>query len=630
MLQIQSHPNKSRYLQNNRGSATIMLSSYSNEPIVAEEDSSHSIHLNLKGTTFDSEVVDASIIENDGGRIQSSGSTFVNNSAESIIRSDHGTVDITSTEFTANDVRGEEGVIVLDDASALERSEDTCISNSVVSSTAAGGSSGMESFVERRVQNTFDMQQTQQEAETTTQPSYCKGVVSNGMCNSFEECNTHPSSGGPAIITPPSMGDCYSDWDTLVTAVKTEPMLGTLDFVICPQATLVATPNNPVIISNSYITISCGTESAPSNDCVITGGYSHFHIVEMSSGVQLARLSMSKARGASVMAFGSSGMTLNLRDCHWTMNNGASAILIVNFTSELTVGESTLSPLDVSSILSYATTAPGMSVEVSRCKFEKNEFTFGAIANIGGALSVGKTKFTENSGKGGDIVVTNQGSATVQESCFDTSSSVAPGVIFIERGSECTEESMNNFGVGVTAGGYGIGKSASCTGIFQEALDSDCLGSSACTGTCREFTALSCPVSDSVATGSIVGGAATNNGTPTGGGSGTSSSTDKDDVIFIPAHNDGENEEGGSIIPIVVAALVCAFIVFGLFHILFRRRKARMKKTQADNGDTENINSEEINGEAGERGGLFGRFKRKKGEINGDAYDEEQMADNVA
>ena len=99
----------------------------------------HTIHLSIKDTTFKSENADTSIIVSYGARLQSSGCTFVNNTDESIIRSEFATVAMTSTEFNDNEIKDEDGVVVLDVDSALEQNEGNCEAD-VLTSDAAGDS----------------------------------------------------------------------------------------------------------------------------------------------------------------------------------------------------------------------------------------------------------------------------------------------------------------------------------------------------------------------------------------------------------------------------------------------------------------------------------------------------------
>jgi len=607
----------------NEGNATIMISSHSDELKVDDQDTgspsqvddllsgnpdgilgillghksySHSIHLAIKDTAFSQEEVENSIIENKGGRINSSNVIFINSIARSIIRSENGTVSLMSTEFRMNDIKGEEGVVVLDSEWALEENENSCLLLKDNAAPTAEGAvmenDGLGSFSERRAEDGVTGGDAPED--------YCEGITSNGDCNTFfSTCSTPPPTpmiptfDGTNTIPDANMtsADCFSDWDELVIAVQERPP-ERLDFIICPSATLTVT--EPVVIEDSnYITISCGTELSPSKDCVIQGGFSHFHILGTSSGVQLARLEMTTSTGSSIMALGSSGATLNLMECNWTMNEGVSAIIIHNNES-LNIGAGPA--LDIMPMLETETAA--MSVGVKDCMFAKNDLSFGAITNIGGSLTVDNSKFEENSGKSGDIVVTNRGSCSIQESCFNASSSIAPGVIFVEEGSEISKNS-NNFGEGVTSGGYDGG--GSCSSVFLENQGANCLDSTTCSGTCLEFSAALCSAVPSPGAIGI------------GVDEATTPSSLNDEQIYVPAYVHGEGGESGSpeIAPIAVSAVIGAFALFGMLGIVFKRARS---KNRGNGG---------AGAERSSGGGRCGCLKRRK--TKNDTYVDDEL-----
>ena len=144
----------------NAGDATIRLSAHSREQTRAERDPgaltldlglldgdaapnqggrrkqrhlqsaapaalAHTIHLSLRSATFSNENVTA-VIDNDGGRVQCSRCVFANNTANSVIRSEAGTVALTATEFDSNDIRGDAGTVALDAGSMLEANDGSC------------------------------------------------------------------------------------------------------------------------------------------------------------------------------------------------------------------------------------------------------------------------------------------------------------------------------------------------------------------------------------------------------------------------------------------------------------------------------------------------------------------------
>ena len=586
-------------IKGNTGSATIRVIDNGNSK---EEEgelssiSSPSSSLLIEDTTFTSSNVGTSIILNDGGHVQVTDVNFVNNTAQSIISSNNnGIVSMTDTQFEDNDIQGNEGVVVLDTALALEMNSGNC-GNSNKWGTWAEFTTTTLPEISSKEEEGEVMQgdggiilsttaTSEEEGSGTSkrflqqeQQEHCNGISSNGVCNAFVSCD----DSAVVTLTGPEFGQgpppCFSDWDILVAAVKERPN-GIREFIICPGAVLSVT-SSPVVIDSNYVIIQCGTADEPARNCTINGGYSQFDIVGSSSGVELARLRMSHSTGSSIRAFGTSDATLNLRDCEWMYNKGASAILIhdneafdvspILPPSDGNNGSKTKT-LDTKDLLSQPTlVGSAMSVEVTNCTFGENELNFGAISNVGGTLQVYKSHFLLNSGEGGDIVVTNSGSSNVQSSCFSNSSSVAPGIIFIEDGSKMS--GSGNFGAASnTAGSYkSNGADQSCTHVFQEAGGSNCLGDTttgSCTGSCLAFTTTSCPL-DEVSSVNV--------GVPT--------AAPPKDEILVPAV--ARKEEGGSskIIPIVVAAVVCAFIVFGFIGIIMRRRKVSSSEGASRSG----------------------------------------------
>jgi hypothetical protein len=284
--------------------------------------------------------------------------------------------------------------------------------------------------------------------------------------------------------------------------------------------------------------------------------------------------------------------SLNINDCEWTSNTGASAILIHNDENLDTTSD--VESLDITPMLD--STRIAMSVEVTGCRFGNNTLTFGAVTNIGGTLSIDKSKFAENSGKGGDIVVTNQGSVIVKESCFEASSSISPGVIFVESGSNMNGN-QNNFGFGITSGGYS--SPLACNAIFIEAEGSNCLSSSTCDGACAQFAATACIVDNPLV--AVAAPSASNQ-------------------IYVPAYTREEDTGSSKIVPLVVAVIIAAFIVFGLVAIICRRRKV---------SNASNANEQDEQSKSGgvicccwKRGGNEKSIERRRSSFNDDEDDE--------
>eukprot|EP00578_Thalassiosira_sp_NH16_P016670 CAMPEP_0181113666 /NCGR_PEP_ID=MMETSP1071-20121207/20468_1 /TAXON_ID=35127 /ORGANISM="Thalassiosira sp., Strain NH16" /LENGTH=1480 /DNA_ID=CAMNT_0023197717 /DNA_START=10 /DNA_END=4452 /DNA_ORIENTATION=- len=634
----------------NKGSATIMISSYSDELTPAEPDPgvlnhnngtaddgdsdsggnvmrTSSIHIAIKETAFVSEDVDESIIENYGARLQSSHVVFTNNTASAIIKSDEGTLAMTSTEFSMNELKGDGGTVVLDFESALEENKGNCNRHHDKASSEGSGlvSSGERQSSLATTTSGNGTLSAADVAEDVLAVISCEGISSGGACSSFQSCadenpmamttledsedkekdDSEDKEKDPADA---GSGTCFSVWEDLVSAVRDRQPTGVRDFIICPGAVLVVT-SEPVVIDSDYVTIQCGTETSPSYDCVVEGGNSHFRIEGSPSGVQLARLNMMSSTGvSSIVAFGGAGSTLNLIDCKWTKNEGGSVILIGHGESSLnsiTAGNNNETQLDILLLLAIDTeTTSAMSVEVANCTLANNELGLGAITNIGGTLKVSNSRFSENISVGGEIVVTDGGLLHIHGSCFDTSLSVAPGIVFLGAGSE-VESNVDNFGYGNTAGGYG--DEQMCTDLFQEAEGANCLDSSTgCNGSCLEFTSAACALDADP----------------------DNAMSPKDDPIFVPAYSKSDGLEGPSnVVPIVVAVVVCIFIVFGLVGIVLRRRKGK----KASNGGNDASNNDYAEGRAG--GGLAvicGCCKRGQRDGTNGTHDEVEEEDHGA
>ncbi|KAL3756853.1 hypothetical protein ACHAWU_005115 [Discostella pseudostelligera] len=126
----------------NKGNSTIIVSSNFEELLTANQGLgslgtggrryletpkfAHWIHLVINGTSFTTEAVNGAIIDNHGGRLQLSSCIYANNTAESVIKSEYGTLVMTSSEFDTNEMTSDAGVFVLDSESSLGLNEFNC------------------------------------------------------------------------------------------------------------------------------------------------------------------------------------------------------------------------------------------------------------------------------------------------------------------------------------------------------------------------------------------------------------------------------------------------------------------------------------------------------------------------
>lgn len=414
----------------------------------------------------------------------------------------------------------------------------------------------------------------------------------------------------------PPESACFDDWSDLSAAIasNTEDRL----FVICAGGTLLAT--SPIVIDRYGVTVQCGHGNSDSSgkDCSVNGGISHFHIAGSAKGVVLKGIVFASSTGVSVAALGGQSATVELVDCTWTMNGGASAVLIYSgdgFDPEM-------NKVDIDALRSSSSGGgKAMSVTVRGCDFRENQdLDYGAVVNVGGKLTVFGSKFASNSGEAGDVVVTNGGTVHLMDSCFDASSSMTPGTVFIEKGSSLNSND-NNFGFGNTAGSYGADKS--CHSIFQESEISNCLGGEGddgattdaveCDGSCVDFESAVCVI-DAVSE------------TAPPSDADEKPSTGREGIV-IPAYNPKDSEAPKNMIPIIVACLVVAFVVFGFIGIIVRRRKLANKKSGGSQGEVHTFRgSGSAEGDEGEfnvvdKGGRKRRFgfpRRKKKTDNDD------------
>lgn len=156
----------------------------------------------------------------------------------------------------------------------------------------------------------------------------------------------------------------------------------------------------------------------------------------------------------------------------------------------------------------------------------------------------------------------------MQESCFDESMSTAPGTIFVQSDSTMSLN-INNFGRNNTSVGH------ECTAVFKEAEGKSCLANPAmCEGVCMDFQSDTCslPMFDKYVDGPVTSPPVS---TPAG-------------VTPVLGETVPSPQESTNLIPIIVASLVAAFIVFGMGGIIWMRK---MKKARGGGGDPDVVRS---------------------------------------
>eukprot|EP00984_Skeletonema_dohrnii_P029249 scaffold19687_cov127-Skeletonema_dohrnii-CCMP3373.AAC.4 len=610
----------------NKGKATIAVDSFSeDEGQDSGSSSTGSIHLELEGSTFSSERVGTSVIVTSGAKVSSTGNVFEKNTASSMIQTNSGTITITDTQFEKNVLTGGDGVVVVDsdskvgDTNCVEEGGD--VVTTMTSLSSRQGSGLCEGTVVMMTVGTC--RPFGQVCDPNATPEYLpipevvvdSGVVDGSDLDGDNEAldgsdldgdnevvvdgsdlegdnvvvDGNDLSGGSEVVgendtasiideaQPEVVTDCHDNWSDLAYAVEYRPLnhIGSLYFKICPNSTLDAS-SGPIVIDYDYVTVQCGNNGQKSDNCQIVGGFVHFHIVGMATEIELAGLRMSSSKGSSIIAASTKDATLKISDCEWMANSGASAVLI---HSNATVDASSVTGiLDISSMLDSS--EAGMSVTMSGVGFMQNVLTYGTVVNVGGSLSIDKGRFNGNEVRVGDIAVMESGELFISDSCFDESASMVPGTIFIDDTS-FLQENVNTFGFDNTDGGFDNG--LSCTDIFIVAVGSDCSTGVNCNGTCTTFTSKTCPL-DVASLPTI---------TPGGTDEVVGGGTDKKDTPSTEYVRSKNPQDKPSVVPVVVAVLVCSFIVFGLGFIIFKRKRKKPSSEAAFQGDLAEVDVED-------------------------------------
>ena len=605
-------------MQGNKGKATIAVDSFSedDEELGADPSATGSIHLELEGNTFASERVGTSVIVTSGATVSSTGNVFERNTASSMIQTNSGTITITDTDFgSSNVVTGGEGVVVVDSSSKV--GDTNCVEGSGEEATATAsapassrqGNPGVcdgvvvmkvgtcQPFgqvcdpnttpalvVDNTLVDAIDLEEgngvedgSDLEGENGVEDgsNLEGGVVMPNVNETDPMTNSNETAPTIDVAQPPGVvEDCHDNWTDLKYAVENRIVdglevlshIGSLYFKICPNSTLDAS-SGPIVIDYDYITVQCGNDGRKSDNCQIIGGFVHFHIVGASTDIELAGLRMSSSTGASIIAAGKKDATLKINDCEWMANSGASAVLIRN--NATVDANDTTGILDISSMLGSSEAA--MSVVLSGVGFMQNVLTYGTVVNVGGSLTIDKGRFNGNEIRVGDVAVMENGELFISNTCFDKSASMMPGTIFIDDTSSL-QENVNTFGFDNTDGGFDNG--LTCTDIFAVAVGADCSTEANCNGTCTTFTSKTCPLDvPSFPTS-----------TPEG--------TDKAENPGTDYVRNKNPTDKASIVPVIVAVIICAFMVFGLIFIICKRRRKKPASEAEFQGEMSEVDIE--------------------------------------
>jgi len=156
----------------------------------------------------------------------------------------------------------------------------------------------------------------------------------------------------------------------------------------------------------------------------------------------------------------------------------------------------------------------------------------------------------------------------------------------------------NNFGAGITTGGYDGG---TCAAVFLEATGADCLGSEGCAGTCNEFLATACALNVTLVA----------NGTDV---------PKEEEPAFVFTASEESGSESSNLVPIIVSVVVSALAVCGLAGVLFKLKKS--KKPSA--ASVEDVDESPGKG----RCGCCKRKKQDRSNLDAAISAEEELFDN--
>ena len=315
----------------------------------------------------------------------------------------------------------------------------------------------------------------------------------SGLCVDFssKDCNI----GAPPTITPTSTpssvkGDdviigeteCLSTTLLLAAAIQDQKFDDGVEvvFSLCPNTMYEIA--NPILIDRGYLVVQCGTKGNVGGNCTISGGTSHFRIVDSPTQVTLRGLKMTGTSLVTIQAIASSSTRLTVQHCVFEGIHGSAAVLVYNQAA----GEEYTDQTDLVNL--KPPSAKSMSAEFNFCQFIDNEATDATIVNIGGSTQFNHTAFAGNSGsQTGTICGISGATVAISSSCFVDNESSFPGNIFLENGSELLLN-QNNFGTG-NKGAKG------CSDIFSE-TSGNCFDSGSCDGVCSIFEASRCFVSE--------------------------------------------------------------------------------------------------------------------------------------
>lgn len=408
----------------------------------------------------------------------------------------------------------------------------------------------------------------------------------NGLCIEFssKDCNISALPTSMPTSTPTSVRgediiieetECLPTLILLATAIKDQKFNDGVEvvFSLCPNTMYEIT--NPIVVDRGYLVVQCGTNGTLEGNCTLSGGTSHFKIVDSPTHVTLRGLTMTATSLVTIQAIASSSTRLTVQDCVFEGIRGSAAVLVYNQAA----GEEYTDQTDLVNL--KPPSAESMSAEFDFCQFIDNEVTAATIFNIGGSTQFNRTDFVGNIGsQSGAICGRSGATVAISSSCFVENESKFPGNIFLENGSELLLN-QNNFGNG-NLGAKG------CSDIFSESSGS-CFQSGSCDGDCSVFEASHCFVAEndiaypstapSIAPTNVNGelGVSPSQGNPSlSNGSLDSSKMELKEASFV-----------SSTMFIVITVFVIIVVIGGTGTFLYCKKRNANVVPEADNAEQE-------------------------------------------
>lgn len=245
--------------------------------------------------------------------------------------------------------------------------------------------------------------------------------------------------------------------------------------------------------------VQCGNDGKSTDNCMLYSGQVQIILTigAILNGIEFRGLTFTENYGVSVGAWAFPTSMVKFKDCHWHLNNAATAIEMyyepaaAGYSRKLLANNMMSRGLRtkqrIESFQSRRRTQgyPSMTVHLEDCTFKSNTMRQSVILDGGGKLKIQKTAFVDNN-VGVFTIGALFGSKLYLEEGTKFMNNDSPAfTVFVDNDSEL-ELNDNTYGEG--------GVSQTCSnGIFLENDDAYCLyNGGVCHGMCCNFGNSSC------------------------------------------------------------------------------------------------------------------------------------------